>query len=374
MLEFNDWREAKPWSYVASYGLLDGFEACGAEWTVLPSLLIWGDRSLNPFIDARERLLEAETYDQVWVWLTHAHYPPDFWPWVKRIAPVRVGILMESLRYTAEELASWEGYGWRFDAAVEQASYLTHLVTYDEQDGVELAAVTGLPTHMCHGMVPERSVRDLPAPVDGKVIFLGTLYDKRLEFLAKADLGDRVRMLGTPETGTGLQAEFDALTKQALDDLRAGTMTPEALRAFILGLKDIRERILEGVMDVYRDGLAILNLPAYFKGFPGRVVEALAAGVPIVTNRLDGRPESSAMLSQGEHLIYYDASDPADLARQLDMLIPNQALRDRLVANGRDRLRQHLTSEAQMAVLQAWIDRTSGSWLGRLLKWRNSKI
>jgi glycosyltransferase involved in cell wall biosynthesis len=126
--------------------------------------------------------------------------------------------------------------------------------------------------------------------------------------------------------------------------------------------------VLVGVMDSYRHGVAVLNLPAYFKGYPGRVVEALAAGVPMVTNQLDNRPKTQATFDQRRHILYYDPKDPADLARQLDDLVADPALQRDMVVNGRARLLESLTSEVQMPALLAWIDQTSGSWLRRLAR------
>jgi hypothetical protein len=360
MLEFSDWRDAKPWSYLASYALLDGFDACEIDWTMLPSVVVHGDNSANPWIDAREGLLAGEQFDQAWVWLTHANYPTDFWSWLEQIAPVRVGVLMESLRYTPDEIAVQPSFAMRFDAVVRQARRLTHILSYDEHDVAELAKVTGRPTRLYHSMIPASMVRQETAPADGKILFLGTLYEKRLTYLAREGLGDRLTVMKPPEAGSDLETAFDALHREALDTLAQGRMTRAEMYDFALRLRTIRRGVVQGVLDAYRGGIAVVNLPAYFKGFPGRIVEAVAAGVPMVTNRLESRPETEATFVDGRDILYYDPYRPGDLARQLDALLADEAKRQSLVAHGRKRLLECLTSEAQMPGILSWIE---SQWL-----------
>lgn len=358
MLEFDAWRLGHTWSYLSSYALLDGFDVCQVEWVVLPALLCHGDPLRNPWVEARDRLLEGERFDQAWVWITHSHYAADFWPWLAKVAPVRVGVLMESLRYTPADIAAFPPLEQRFDRVIAQLRHMTHVLTYDEQDVSEIAATTGLPTRLYHSMIPASLVRPLPAPHGAKAVFLGSLYGPRQAFLAAAGLGDRLQILAPPESGTDFERHFDAVNDEFLGELADGGSSRTRMQEYARRLQAVRRGILEAVFDAYRGGLAVLNLPPLFKGFPGRVVEGMAAGVPVVSSRLDQRPTLEAVFAHGRELISYDPADPADLVRQLDRLAADPALQRALVVNARARLLELLTCEAQMPVLLDWIART----------------
>jgi hypothetical protein len=359
MLEFDGWRLGHTWSYLSSYALLDGFDACRVECVVLPALLCDGDPLKNPWVEACETLLAGERFDQAWVWITHSHYTADFWRWLATVAPVRVGVLMESLRYTPAEIAAFPPLGQRFDAVIAQLRHMTHVLTYDEQDVVEIASATGLPTRLYHSMIPVGMVRSLPAPHGEKAVFLGSLYGPRQAFLEAAGLGDRLQLLVPPEAGTELERRFDAVNAEFLGELAAGGSSGARMQEYAGLLRAVRREVLEAVFDAYRSGLAVLNLPPLFKGFPGRVVEGMAAGVPVVSSRLDRRPTLEAVFTHGRELITYDPADPADLAVQLDRLAADPALQRALVVNARARLLELMTCEAQMPELLDWISRTT---------------
>jgi glycosyltransferase involved in cell wall biosynthesis len=73
-------------------------------------------------------------------------------------------------------------------------------------------------------------------------------------------------------------------------------------------------------------------LPSRSEGLPLSVVEALAAGKPLVATRAGGIPE---IIGDGENGLLADADDPAGLAEALSVLAENPELRARLAAAGR---------------------------------------
>ena len=50
------------------------------------------------------KVLAGQRFDQVWLWLIHTPLDRATLEWVAELAPVRVGVLMESLRYDAEDM------------------------------------------------------------------------------------------------------------------------------------------------------------------------------------------------------------------------------------------------------------------------------
>jgi glycosyltransferase involved in cell wall biosynthesis len=85
----------------------------------------------------------------------------------------------------------------------------------------------------------------------------------------------------------------------------------------------------------YREADAFV-LPTYFaEGFPLSVMEAMGHGLPIVTTPIRGCAD---YLRADEHALFVPARDPAALARALERLLGDDALRARMSAANRARV------------------------------------
>jgi glycosyltransferase involved in cell wall biosynthesis len=85
-------------------------------------------------------------------------------------------------------------------------------------------------------------------------------------------------------------------------------------------------------------------LTSISEGIPLTVIEAMAAGVPVVSTRVGGLPE---VVEDGVTGALVDAGDDAALAERIYSLAQNAALRQRMGQHGRERAGS-LFSEAQM--------------------------
>ena len=102
-LEFLRWQEARAMAYTAQLALEEGFRHHNVELTTLPA---WGNvPSSAPvsWLSRAKELLDGQTFDQIWVTLVHSPLDDQLLSWLATLAPVRVGFIIESLTYTAEE-------------------------------------------------------------------------------------------------------------------------------------------------------------------------------------------------------------------------------------------------------------------------------
>lgn len=167
--------------------------------------------------------------------------------------------------------------------------------------------------------------------------------EKGLDVLvaAMAQLSGEARLL---IGGDGLQRQ--ALETQVkslqLDDL-------VSLTGFVPDVAAFLSRIGLFVLASRTEGLGLV------------VVEAMAAGRPVVATRVGGVPE---VVADGETGILVPPEDPAALAAAIRRVLGDPALAARMGQAGRERVRQHFSAERmaeQTAALYAELIRGGGS-------------
>lgn len=145
---------------------------------------------------------------------------------------------------------------------------------------------------------------------------------------ALARLGDaappyRVLLFGQGPGRAALEAQRDALGLGA--------------RVTFAGFRDDLERVL-GCLD-------LVVHPAYMEGLGVSLLQAAAAGVPIVAARAGGIPE---IVRDGENGLLVEPGDAEALAERLRALLGNPAVRRRLGQRGRDLAREGFSVDAMV--------------------------
>jgi glycosyltransferase involved in cell wall biosynthesis len=148
--------------------------------------------------------------------------------------------------------------------------------------------------------------------------------------------------------------DFPTLVR-ALGDLR-----PDSFEAVIVGDGPDRQLLEEEIHELgledrvslageRRDvpellaGADVFVLPSRSEGHPVSVLEAMAAGIPVVASRVGGVPEQ---VSDGETGLLVEPGDPTELAAALRRLTADPRLRRRLGAAGRVRAEQAFDLDA----------------------------
>ena len=112
----------------------------------------------------------------------------------------------------------------------------------------------------------------------------------------------------------------------------------------------------------FYDAFDVVVLPGRFEGLSQGLLEAMALGKAVVATRAGGNTD---LVSDGEHGLLVPPRDPAALGRALQRLLDDVALRRRLGAAARQRVRADFgierTAERTEAVYRAAIARRSGA-------------
>lgn len=106
-------------------------------------------------------------------------------------------------------------------------------------------------------------------------------------------------------------------------------------RADLLGVSDSLSLpgYVSGVrLDAAYRGADVFALPSYSEGFPLTVMEAMGHGLPIVTTPIRGCADH---LAPDENALFVPPRDPEELARAIERLLDDEALRRRMGAANR---------------------------------------
>ncbi len=101
---------------------------------------------------------------------------------------------------------------------------------------------------------------------------------------------------------------------------------------------------------------------SHTEGLPVNVLEAQAAGVPVVATAVGGTPE---VVEDGIGGFLVPPADPAALARRLADVLRDEADRKAMGARGRQRIREEFTCEAQAAQYLRLFERLTGNSFSR---------
>jgi hypothetical protein len=352
-LEFPRWEQGKPQSYTAQFGLEEGLLANGASTFVVPAMAPspGGEACWQNHAPA---LAAGRSFDQAWLGLVHGRYQPGFCAWLAERVPVRVGLLFESMSCTLEECEQLPALGGRQAHVLRQARALglTHALCGDERDVAVLEAA-GVRAVWFPSAVPERFVgRDYRPPSSNRAAFFGSLYsEERRRLAALPGLQNLLALPQGPEAGTGLPAAFDALHAWTAQG------PPEALHGeYVERLRLLRREIFTAWMGGLGQWNGLVNLPSYFKGYPGRVVEAMAANVPVVSWAIPERPRARALFEDGREILLFRRESPGQLVEQLGRLRSDLGFGRRLLEAARQKVLTLHTSETRVRQVLRWIE------------------
>jgi glycosyltransferase involved in cell wall biosynthesis len=127
-----------------------------------------------------------------------------------------------------------------------------------------------------------------------------------------------------------------------------GVLRPE-LEAQVARLGLTGRVVLPGFrtdLDALIGAADVVVLPSFTEGLPNVALEAAAAGVPVVATAVGGTPE---VVADGETGFLVPPGQPEAIAAKVGELLRDPGLRSRMGGDGRARMRELFTFEAQAA-------------------------
>lgn len=304
-LEFPTWTSGgHSWSYAASLAYVEGLKSAGCEVTTI-------NTACAPY---HRKILREMRFDQVWIHCHPRHLADfSFRQWIGDIAPVRVLLCGESLTYPAEQVAA-EPWSASHTRTFELwAPFITHAACVDPAD---LADSRIRAMHWAQA-VPAKMVRSVNRrPRLDRAVFVGTLYPPRDRWAWElAELLERVASPESPAFEWLFERSHEWI-QRAYDrtQLRAPWWRLHALEAYNRLQIGLRKHAFRNFLSVLREGVATVSLPSMVRTYSGRVVEGMAAGRPVITQRLPGHPE---VFHRSEILHYETVDELADHVRRL---------------------------------------------------------
>lgn len=357
-LEFSTWSMARAWTYSASYAVQEGLTANGIDCLMVPAVADTNHAAPESWLAQAKTLLEGKRFDQLWVWLVHSSLDEKTLEWLSALAPVRVGVVMESLQYDQEDYRHVPQLRGRQAAVESHMRYLTHVLVPDELDAESLNARGVARALWWPPMVPSRIIADsVTRPSQKCGVFHGTPYGARQQWLSDPALRDVMVFERPVSPPTHYQTMFDRLQEAAAHYVQNGQrVTEDKLREYVSTLQEIRAGELSEWMVSLAQWPAIVNLPSLAKFYGGRVYEAMAIGRPVVSWRIPHRPKNQALFEAGREILLFEKNDPSNLARLLAQLLTDESSGCAMASRAQEKLRLFHTAERRLHDTLHWIE------------------
>ena len=356
-LDFQTWARARAWSYCAAYGVQEGLTANGVECVTVPAIAEHPCASQASWLSHMKTLLSGQRFDQVWIWLVHTPLDEATMEWLSGLAPVRIGVVMESLRYDEEDYRWAPHLRGRRERVDSQLPYLTHVLAPDEQDAADINAMGNVRALWWPAMVPERfAVSSNTRPTQQAAVFHGTPYGRRQSWTVHPLLHRRLQCAGADQPPTKNQQVFDHLQHMAEQLLQSGQpVTSQLLREHAESLQKIRVAEFSEWMGQLLDWPAIVNLPSLAKFYGGRVMEGMAVGRPVISWHVPNHPRNLSLFEPDKEIVLFNSDDPAALAAQIDRLRHDPQYAAAVACKGQERVRRYHTAERRLRETLCWI-------------------
>ena len=357
-LEFSRWKTARPWSYPTNFGIAQVLRDKGIDTFTIPIVPDQNVKFQQSWLGRARELCSGMNFDQVWVWLLHYPYEQDTLDWIRTIAPIRIGILVESLQYDEEDYVREPHLKKRSSIVQQQVECLTHVLAGDENDVASIHSWGYAQALWWPCGVPEQSIRSFePVVKHQQAVFHGTVYGNRERYFSQHEL----RQVLTCDHTDADQNEFH----QLFDEIQIGmekmlcsgsTLSTQDLHRFVGMLHQVRYGEFMKWMEYLQSWAVVVNLPSYAKFYGGRIFEGLAAGRPVISWEIPHHPKNNSLFQDGEEMLLFPKDNPNILVNHIERLLSDSHLAKRLVCSAQRKLRELHTVEKRVNDVLQWVE------------------
>lgn len=353
-VEFYTWSLARQWSYSWHLGIEEGLQSNGVEFLTLTT----------PWVSHAREICSGRQFDQVWV-NDIAHFGDhnsgcggeSSLEWLSNLAPICIGFLVESMEYLSEEYKARPALLERKRAIEKRFGHFTHIAAVDELDVTNVTMKLGKPALWLPPPVPERSIcRQISMPSSTFGLFCGTLYGERVRWLEHPDLRNLLCTQSSPENKSLYPLLYNRLPGHRFRRLFNWKCSSLVYPIYLAFLRHIRRRSFAMWLRGLQSGSVVVNLPHLVKSYPGRVVEGMAVGRPVVSWEIPDRPKNRALFEDGKEILLFPKNEPTLLARHIQRILREPEFGQRIADNARRKLIHFHTIEKRVQQILNWIE------------------
>lgn len=299
-LEFPNWYSAKKLTYSVGVGMCEG---TNIDFTVVPAMY-----TNNIWLNYLPQITAGQEYDQVWFEVVHSDMDEKVLQFIKTLAKIRVGFVIESLTIHPDEFKNNQvGTQKRVDNVKKKLPFMTHAVVADQRD---TNAFEGIKTHWGISSVPESVVKDIniESTNDLRFTFYGTVYGDRQDWVDRMGSKLIVNPQGDLENASGLPARYEELFRSSYMNMQNKQTIPIGdYGKFESEWRTLRSRMYSNWMDIVYQfpGCGVVNLPHRTQVLSSRVIESMAAGKVVFSPRMNNGADF--LFKNGREILLYDS-------------------------------------------------------------------
>lgn len=357
-LEFSKWQQARSWGYQANLGFEEGFTANGITFLTVPALKEFSPSDPASWLSHLKVICSGKQFEQVWIEVVHNNLDDTILSYITTLAPVRLAIIGESLKYPEEVYVQAPHLKNRQTEVVHRLKYMTHALACDERDAEWLNRRDTVKALWWVLDIPKRVIgaQTLPVTHTG-ALFSGALYGEREKWLNHTSLKGLLAQQQPLEEEAQLPELFDLANTQVIDILRSGYPFQEKLLTqHVELLRNIRRQSYALWLKGLEVGSSVVNLPSFFHGYASRVYDGMAAGRPVISWEISDRPRTRALFEDGKEILLFSKDDPEQLGRHILRIQQEPEFAKYLSTNARNKILAYHTTEKRLCQIIKWIE------------------
>ena len=347
-LEFEKWNIARPWTFQANLGLEDGFSKNNLTYLTITT----------PWLSNVKELCKDFTFDQVWIEIVHQNPKLEILEWIEKIAPIRIGLIFESLSYYDDDSVNSIILKERKQRVLSKVKYLTNLISVDEKDVIFFNQELQTPAFWWPSCMPERFIENhkYSSKKIPKAVFSGTIYGKRTALLSSITGENMVVLQTSPDKNNLYHILFDLIhiiTSKILIFWKWDISFFHSV--YMKLLRYTREKNYKIYLNSISKYSVVLNLPSLVKAYPGRVTEAMSVGSVVISNIIEDRSQNLSLFKDQVEIILFSSENPEEFSTSIKNIIGNQILRENISKNAFENLKNNHTIEKRIYQVVKWL-------------------